>query len=88
MAQTTAQTRRRRPETPIAYPSVTFGILSFLEYAASLHEQHGYNAFEVTRGYLDIRAQLSDRVQFRFTPDVRPTTDASLDQPAARLEYA
>jgi hypothetical protein len=43
----------------------------------------------VTRGYLNIKAQLSDRVRFRFTPDVRPTTDASLNRNLAlRLEYA
>ena len=74
---------------PTAYPFVTFGLDSFLQYAAELHEQDGYNAFEVTRGYLNIKAQLSDNVSFRFTPDVRPTTDANLDRNLAlRLEYA
>jgi hypothetical protein len=71
------------------YPRVTFGVESFVQYAAELHERDGYNAFDVTRGYLNIRAQLTDRVRFRFTPDVRPTTDASLDRNLAlRLEYA
>ena len=89
MAQTTAQGEGAAPDPPIAYPAVTFGIQSFIEYSASLHEQQGFNAFDVTRGYLNVRAQLSDRVQFRFTPDVRPTTDASLDRNLAlRLEYA
>ena len=89
MAQTTAQAEGTAPDPPVAYPSVTFGVMSFIEYSASLHEQDGFNAFDVTRGYLNIRAQLSDRVQFRFTPDVRPTTDASLDRNLAlRLEYA
>jgi hypothetical protein len=68
---------------------VTFGVQSFLQYDAELHEANGYNAFDVTRGYLNIKARLNDRVSFRFTPDVRPTTDASLDQNLAlRLEYA
>lgn len=68
---------------------VTFGVLSFLQYEARLHDANGYNAFDVTRGYLNIRARLNDRVSFRFTPDVRPTTDASLNQNLAlRLEYA
>jgi hypothetical protein len=71
------------------FPAVTFGIVSFLQYAAELHESDGYNAFDVTRGYLNINARLSDRVKVRFTPDVRPTTDASLDRNLAlRLEYA
>ena len=68
---------------------MTFGVVSFLEYAAELHEQDGYNAFDITRGYFNVKAQLSDRVWVRFTPDVRPITDASLDRNLAlRLEYA
>ena len=74
---------------PTSYPFVTFGVDSFLQYSAELHEQDGYNAFDVTRGYLNVRAQLSEKVSFRFTPDVRPTTDANLDRNLAlRLEYA
>jgi hypothetical protein len=71
------------------YPAVTFGVISFLQYSAELHERDGYNAFDVTRGYFNIQARLSDHVRVRFTPDVRPTTDASLDRNLAlRLEYA
>ena len=86
LAQTPANTA-----TPAAaqFPRVTFGVVSFLQYAAELHESDGYNAFDVTRGYFNVRAQLSERVRVRFTPDVRPTTDASLDRNLAlRLEYA
>lgn len=68
---------------------VTFGVISFLQYDVELHERDGYNAFEVTRGYFDVKARLSDRVRVRFTTNVRPTTDASLDANlTARLEYA
>jgi hypothetical protein len=84
-----AQTSQNTVSAPQAYPRVTFGIVSFLQFAAELHEQEGYNAFDVTRGYFNVRAQLNDRVSLRFTPDVRPTTDASLDRNLAlRLEYA
>ena len=82
------------PENPAPMPAtgtpaVTFGILSFLQYAAELHEEDGYNAFDVTRGYFDVHARLTDRVRARFTPDVRPTTDATLaTNLALRLEYA
>ena len=85
------QTSPRGAVTPSAtnFPQVTFGVLSFLQYEAQLHESNGYNAFDVTRGYLNIRARLNDRVSFRFTPDVRPTIDANLDQNLGlRLEYA
>ena len=74
---------------PVNVPAVTFGVVSFLQYAAELHESDGYNAFDVTRGYFNIQARLSDRVRVRFTPDVRPTTDASLNSNLSlRLEYA
>jgi hypothetical protein len=85
------QAPERPAEIPISssFPSVTFGVVSFLQYQAQLHESNGYNAFDVTRGYLNIQARLSDRIRVRFTPDVRPTTDASLNQNLAlRLEYA
>ena len=86
-----AQAPERAGATPVSssFPAVTFGILTFLQYQAQLHESNGYNAFDVTRGYLNIQARLSDRIRVRFTPDVRPTTDASLNQNLAlRLEYA
>src|ERR1044071_2725676 len=58
---------------------VQFGVVTFLQYDIELHEQDLYNAFDVTRGYLDLKARLSDRIRVRFTTDVRPTTDANLD---------
>jgi hypothetical protein len=71
------------------FPAVTFGVLSFMQYSAELHESDGYNAFDVTRGYINIHARLSDKVRVRFTPDVRPTTDASLNRNLTlRMEYA
>ena len=86
-----AQTPADAPPTPATgdFPVVTFGVTSFLQYDAELHESNGYNAFDVTRGYFNVKARLNDRVSVRFTPDVRPTTDASLDRNLAlRLEYA
>ena len=34
--------------------------------------------FDVTRAYLNINAQVSQNVRFRFTPDIRRVTDGSL----------
>jgi hypothetical protein len=62
------------------FPGGDVRVVSFLQYAAELHEQDGYNAFDVTRGYINIQARLSDRVKVRFTPMLRPTTDASLER--------
>ena len=86
-----AQTPEKEAPTPApaSYPVVSFGVVSFLGYSAELHESDGYNAFDVTRGYFNVQARLNDRVRVRFTPDVRPTTDATLDRNLAlRLEYA
>ena len=85
-----AQTQANPPgNRPTSYPYVTFGVDAFLQYGVELHEQDYYNAFDVTRGYLNIKAQMSDKISFRFTPDVKPTTDASLERNLAlRLEYA
>lgn len=88
-AQSAAPSAQGTGDTRPAFPAVSFGVVSFLQYAAELHEMDGYNAFDVTRGYFNVRAQFSDRVRVRFTPDVRPTTDASLNRNLAlRLEYA
>src|SRR5689334_11439580 len=90
----TASVSAQTPDTSASasgttYPAVSFGVVSFLQFAAELHESDGYNAFDVTRGYFNVEARLTDRVKVRFTPDVRPTTDASLDRNLAlRLEYA
>jgi len=68
---------------------VTVGVVSFLQYSNDFQDVNGFNAFDVTRGYLDIKAALSPHVRVRFTPDVRPTTDVNLDRNLAlRLEYA
>lgn len=69
--------------------NVTVGVESFLDYSADLHEADHFNAFDVTRGYINIEATLSDRVRVRLTPDVRPTTDANLNTNLTlRLAYA
>ncbi|HXD75107.1 MAG TPA: porin [Vicinamibacterales bacterium] len=60
--------------------NVTIGVQSFMQYTADLHEPDHYNAFDVTRGYLNITGKLSDAVSFRFTPDVQPTTDLNLNR--------
>ena len=86
---TTTEEQDRNAPSNGPFPAVTFGVLSFMEYAAELHESDGYNAFNVTRGYININARLSNRVKVRFTPDVRPTTDASLNRNLTlRMEYA
>ena len=83
-----AQTAQAPPPAPAAepdYPIVRVGMLSYLQYDAELKNRDGFNAFDVTRAYLNINAQLASNVRFRFTPDVRRITDGSL---TVRVQYA
>lgn len=64
-------------------------MVSYLQYAAELENREGLNAFDVTRAYLNINAQLSPNVRFRFTPDIRRVTDGSLaGSLTVRVKYA
>jgi hypothetical protein len=84
----TPETPASAPATP-TFPEVTLGVVSFLQYSAELEESDEFNAFDVTRGYINIQARLSNRVRARLTPDVRRVTDATLAESLAlRLEYA
>jgi hypothetical protein len=76
------------PAEPV-YPVVRVGALSYLQYGAELENRDGYNAFDVTRMYLNLNGQLSRNVRFRFTPDVRRVSDGSLAGTlAVRAKYA
>lgn len=71
-----------------SYPSVTVGVLSYLQYDVELEHRDGFNAFDVTRGYVNIVADVARNVRFRVTPDVRRITDGSLSGSLAfRLKY-
>ena len=82
------------PPTPPAtaqpeYPIIRFGVLSYLQYATELENRDGLNAFDVTRAYFNINGQLSSKVRFRFTPDIKRLTDSSMaGSLAVRVKYA
>jgi len=71
------------------YPIVRVGMVSYLQYAAEVENREGLNSFDVTRAYININAQVSSRVRFRFTPDIRRVTDGSLaGSLTVRVKYA
>ncbi|MGE0814639.1 MAG: hypothetical protein AB7O28_15550 [Vicinamibacterales bacterium] len=71
------------------YPAVRIGMVSYLQYDDEIENQGGLNAFDVTRAYVNINAQVSRNVRFRFTPDVRRVTDGSLNGTlTVRVKYA
>jgi hypothetical protein len=54
-----------------------------------LKNRDDYNNFDVTRAYLNINAQVSKNVRFRFTPDIRRINDGSLSGSLVlRVKYA
>jgi hypothetical protein len=72
-----------------SYPRVTVGVLSYIQYDAELTNRDGYNGFDITRGYIDIRGLVANNIRFRFTPDVKRVTDGSLSGALGmRVKYA
>jgi hypothetical protein len=77
------------PAVQPEYPIVRVGVLSYLQYATELENQDGLNAFDVTRAYVNINGQLSHRLRFRFTPDIKRVTDGSMaGSLTVRVKYA
>jgi hypothetical protein len=77
------------PQPPPAYPLVRVGGLSYLQYDEELTNRDGYNAFDVTRAYLNVNVQVSRHVRFRLTPDLRRVNDGSLSGSlVVRIKYA
>ena len=71
------------------YPIIRVGVLSYVQYDSELKNREGFNAFDLTRGYLNINGQLSKNVRFRLTPDVRRVTDSTLaGSLVLRVKYA
>jgi len=71
------------------YPIVRVGMLSYIQYDAEAENRDGFNNFDVTRAYLNINAQVSRNLRFRFTPDIRRVNDGSLaGSLVARVKYA
>jgi curli biogenesis system outer membrane secretion channel CsgG len=77
------------PATEPDYPIIRVGVLSYVQYDAELKNRQGFNAFDLTRGYININGQLASNVRFRVTPDVRRITDSSLAGTLVlRIKYA
>ena len=90
-AQTAQAPQTPPPATPAEpeYPIVRIGMVSYLQYLAELENRAGLNAFDVTRAYLNVNAQISRNLRFRFTPDIRRVTDGSLaGSLTVRVKYA
>ncbi len=92
MSARAAFAQSAQPPAPPAepdYPIIRIGVLSYVQYDAELKNRDAFNAFDLTRGYVNINGQLSSNVRFRLTPDVRRVTDSSLAGTLVlRVKYA
>ena len=92
MSARAACAQSTQPPAPPAepdYPIIRIGVLSYVQYDAELKNRDAFNAFDLTRGYVNINGQLSKNVRFRLTPDVRRVTDSSLAGTLVlRVKYA
>ena len=72
-----------------SYPTVRVGVVSYLQYDAELQNRESYNGFDVTRGYLNVTGNLSPRLSYRITPDIKRAGDGSLaGSLVLRIKYA
>ena len=77
-----------QPPPAPSYPTISVGTLTYLQYDAELKNRDGFNAFDVTRGYINVMGDLMKNVRFRITPDVKRVTDGSLaGSLTLRLKY-
>src|SRR4051812_18404863 len=71
MSARAAFAQSAQPPPPAAepdYPIIRIGVLSYVQYDAELKNRDAFNAFDLTRGYVNINGQLSKNVRFRLTP--------------------
>lgn len=88
IAQAPAPGAAAPPAEAAQYPTVSVGVLSYLQYAAELENRDGFNAFDVTRGYLNVNGRLARNIRFRLTPDLRRIAQGSeAGSLAFRLKY-
>lgn len=84
-----ASTQTPAPTPAPAHPTVRVGILSYIQYDAELRNRDGYNAFDLTRGYINVTGDLTNRISYRITPDVKRIADGSLaGSLVLRVKYA
>ena len=76
------------PPVEPSYPIVSIGALTFVQYVVDAQDPEHFNAFDLTRGYININADLNPRVSVRLTPDIRRAVGGPLDGSLViRLKY-
>jgi hypothetical protein len=94
-----AQDAPANPAAAPSYPSVKVGITLFTDYTINqkptITDADGntitFNAFQITRSYINVTGNLSRRVAFRLTPDITRETGTGSSLSGSytfRLKYA
>jgi hypothetical protein len=98
-APAAAQDAPARPPAAPAFPSVKVSITLFTDYTVNQKPKTTdadlntvtFNAFQVTRSYINVTGNLSRHVQFRLTPDITRETGTGSSLSGSytfRLKYA
>ncbi|MDY6861436.1 MAG: hypothetical protein SV062_00435 [Thermodesulfobacteriota bacterium] len=69
---------------PASLKGLKIGALWYLDYKAGEEDDDSYNGFSITRGYLDIKKELTPWLSLRFTPDIKRKSDGDLEM---RIKY-
>lgn len=62
-----------------SFPVVSFGTITYVQYAVDVQDPNHFNSFDLTRAYIQFNAALSPRISFRLTPDIRRISGGPLD---------
>ena len=52
------------------YPKISLGSLMYVQYDWEMTNRNNYNAFDITRSYINFLTELDKNVKFRLTPDI------------------
>ena len=78
----TEQEKERKSVLPKALEGLSVGGVAFIDYSAGTTGKNGtdFNKFSLTRGYINIKKDITPWLKARVTPDVTQITDAANSQ--------
>ena len=75
----------KKEATPKVLKHVKLGTLTYVDFSAGREGGEDASRFEITRGYLNFKAQITPWLSFRLTPDVHREDGGDLN---VRIKYA
>ncbi|MDD5434327.1 MAG: hypothetical protein PH343_02735 [Nitrospira sp.] len=78
----TAQEQEKKAVLPKALDGLSIGFLGYIDYSAGTtsHDGTDYNKFALTRGYINIKKEITPWLKARVTPDITQITSTTNSQ--------